>query len=685
MNLKKTRISVSVLMMLLFQSGYGAPSTFTKAARFAVLGNQKAAVKTIVDNGQGHRLRVIDSNEVPTEIRKLFSISDKKVIDKKTDPIIKQKVIDKKTDPIVKQKVIDKKFETNPSWFLSFNLSKVKKQIEQHEVISFDVFDTLLLRPYIRSSDLFMHLERLENAQGFAKARIEAERAARRRHSEKKDISFDEIYAEIAPQFKSLQSKEMALERQTLTANPEIKEAFDYALQQGKRVVITSDMYLPTSFLQQVLEEKGYTGFHKIYVSGDIGKSKHKGSLFDYLLKDEKIENAASVLHIGDSNGSDKNMAEKKGISAIWYPKRIDRLLAKDKRAKIFYDEHKNELDASILLGMLALHNPTDDYWHDFGYTYAGPTILGFMKWLDNQAQRDDCKEILFVARDGYTPEKVFNIIKTDEDIRTHYVYSSRRFSSFINFDYVRTGVKDLNSILNYFKSKNEFLNKNTPIAQSEEEGIKFIEDNKDIYFELVEKERQKYAHYFDQFELRDEKLMLVDSISCELSAQRSIVSALPQKSIEGCYWVFRKNIFEKIFGTLKYHVETYQSSYEQKFRNWRHWNFMELLMTAPTPSLDTIDDNGKPVFLKSTEDEVKRIEIYPHISDGAVKFAQTYVDIFDKKEIYFSSEMLVDWVNIFFDVPTKTDKEHFIDIKHGGDRNHSRYYRLMEHWYNQK
>ncbi|MCR4555368.1 MAG: HAD-IA family hydrolase [Alphaproteobacteria bacterium] len=604
MNFKTAKVSVSALVALMFQSGYGSPSPFAKAFLLAARGDQKAAVQTIVDSGQGHRLRVIDPDKVPVDIMKAF--------------------------PFVEQKVIERKLEINSNWVPNYSLSEIKKCIETHEVISFDIFDTLLLRPYVRPSDLFVHLERLENAQGFANARVEAERKARRKHSVKEDILFDEIYAEIAPQFKSLQSKEMALERQTLIANPEMKEAFDYAIRQGKRVVITSDMYLPTGSLQQILEEKGYAGFHKIYVSGDQGKTKGTGSLFDYLLQDEQIESAASVLHIGDSKHSDKDMAEKKGISAIWYPKRIDRLLAKDKRAKIFYDKHKNELDASILLGMLALSNLTGDYWEDFGYTYAGPTILGFMKWLDKQAQKDGRKEILFVARDGYTPEKVFNIIKIGEDIRTHYVYAPRKISR------------------------------------------KIISGD--------EKETQNFARYLDKLGIVNEKLMLVDSVSSNLSSQRAVMITLPGKDIEGCYWIFEKSFFEKRFGTSeKYHVKTYQSSDENKFRNWE---LVELIMTAPTPSIDVISDDCKPVFKNPSKEEAKRIEIYPSILNGAVKFAQTYIDIFNKKDIHFCAEMLTNWINTFCDIPTKIDKEYFVDIKHAGDENHSSYHQIMGKWY---
>ena len=67
------------------------------------------------------------------------------------------------------------------------------------ELISFDVFDTLLLRPFARPTDLFRKLEHDTGANGFAEARIAAEKRANRRARQKglTDARFDEIYAEI--------------------------------------------------------------------------------------------------------------------------------------------------------------------------------------------------------------------------------------------------------------------------------------------------------------------------------------------------------------------------------------------------------------------------------------------------------------------------------------------------------
>ena len=72
---------------------------------------------------------------------------------------------------------------------------------------------------------------------------------------------------EIDDKFKEMKQNELDWEGRVLKANPEVFEVYEYVKNQGKKVVITSDMYLPTNFLGRVLENKGYKNFDKLYVS----------------------------------------------------------------------------------------------------------------------------------------------------------------------------------------------------------------------------------------------------------------------------------------------------------------------------------------------------------------------------------------------------------------------------------
>ncbi|MEE3416965.1 MAG: hypothetical protein VZR53_16555, partial [Prevotella sp.] len=58
---------------------------------------------------------------------------------------------------------------------------------------------------------------------------------------------------------------------------------FNKIKDQGYRIIITSDMYLDSDFITQVLNKNGYSGFSNVYISGEINKSKAQGDLYDYI------------------------------------------------------------------------------------------------------------------------------------------------------------------------------------------------------------------------------------------------------------------------------------------------------------------------------------------------------------------------------------------------------------------
>ncbi len=561
-----------------------------------------------------------------------------------------------------------------------FLSQQLKNVIDKHSTISFDIFDTLLLRPYTKPTDLFKHLEKQENAQGFATERVMAEKRARKIHSDFEDVTIDEIYAEIADKYKKLKSKEMELERQVLQPNPEIKEVFDYAKKQKKQIIVISDMYLPEKFLLEVLSEKGYRGIKKVFVSCEYRKCKYTGNLYKQMLAETNI-NAKEVLHIGDNEFSDGKMAEKIGLSTFSYQKPIDKLFAENMRAKDFYQNNPDSLDTSILLGMLTLEKHEDNYWQDFGYKYAGPVILGYMQWLEKQLKKDKISEVMFVARDGYTLEKVFNLIKTS-DFKTHYFYAPRSLNLAMNLNYKLNcelgedqGLNGLKTLLHYYRDKDDFLRQNTPEIKTSAEGIKFIEDNRQLFEKLAQKEKKMYAKYFEQFGLKNKKIAIVDTCSTMLSAQKSLMMALPDKMIRGYYWFTWEGTQKDISA---YKTATYQSSHKQEFVDW---NIMELFMTAPTPPAKSMN-NGQVIFKEPNAHEEKRIEIYPDLSQGAIDFAKRYCDVFGKYTNDFLCEILIDWVNILCNIPTQIDKEHFVDLFHAWDQEHTKWQPLPLPWF---
>ena len=306
-----------------------------------------------------------------------------------------------------------------------FLTQNVKHKILKASVISFDIFDTLLVRPYLNPTDLFLHMEKHYNRQFFRDCRISAEQDARE-DTDAPDITLDEIYNHIDDNFKDLKQKELEWERMVLRANPQIKDIYDFALKNGKRIVIASDMYLPSRFIADILHKNGYKGYEKLYVSGEIGATKCEGTMFDLIIKDMGVK-PEKILHIGDNNNSDYKKPRKYGLCAIHYPGISQYFEKNNERIARFCEKTKNDLGASILASIMAYHNlikKDDKYWDNLGYEYAGPVIYGYTRFIEKKSHEQGINNLLFVARDGYTLERVFNTF--NNDITNSYIYAPR-------------------------------------------------------------------------------------------------------------------------------------------------------------------------------------------------------------------------------------------------------------------
>ena len=226
------------------------------------------------------------------------------------------------------------KIKTSIRQSLSFLLGKdfsspaLNKLLADSTIISFDVFDTLIIRQGLSvPSDLF-NLIHPEDPT-FKSRRIEAEKDARH-FSPLEDIKLDSIYELLYNNLRERQevqeamALEISAELKFCKANPEALEFFNSVKYSGKRVVIISDMYLSAATISAILKNCGFDleGVN-VYVSSEYGLTKRSGSLFNEVLKQERIENPGSVLHIGDNLISDYLMARRVGLKSYLYSRRV--------------------------------------------------------------------------------------------------------------------------------------------------------------------------------------------------------------------------------------------------------------------------------------------------------------------------------------------------------------------------
>lgn len=123
------------------------------------------------------------------------------------------------------------------------------RQLREYDVISFDIFDTLLLRRVADPKDVFTLTAQKLGMESFPRLRIEAEAEARRRVTgREKEVDLVQIYSVLGEwlgiDIRAAMRTEIDTELAVCMANPYMKRLFDALRSMGKELIAVSDMYL---------------------------------------------------------------------------------------------------------------------------------------------------------------------------------------------------------------------------------------------------------------------------------------------------------------------------------------------------------------------------------------------------------------------------------------------------------
>lgn len=196
---------------------------------------------------------------------------------------------------------------------------KLARSLESWDVVSFDLFDTLLRRPVEKPTEIFRLVGEKLGDSRFASRRIQAEQRARQGRPSG-EVTLEEIYLAMGsfPGKETAKSLELELESSLCFADSYMLRLWEELHKAGKPLIVLSDMYLPASFLERLLEKAGYSAPTRLFVSCEYRQSKHRGGLFQ--IARQELEKEKRILHIGDNYGSDVQQARRMGWQALWYP-----------------------------------------------------------------------------------------------------------------------------------------------------------------------------------------------------------------------------------------------------------------------------------------------------------------------------------------------------------------------------
>lgn len=343
------------------------------------------------------------------------------------------------------------------------NLQELKSLIadEKYKVISFDIFDTLLLRPSVYPTDILALAGRkAESSEFYLNLRRNCERLARTNNNiMMEEIRFGDIFREMSDKYtfskqeiETLMRYELECEFDLLKPRKAIKEVFDYAKGIGKTVIITSDIYLSEEFMAKVLDNCGYTGFEKLYISSEYGMTKSSGRLFARVIMDYKSRgvSAAEILHLGDNERSDVAVAEKAGLSAVHIP-RVEARAHKDNMFKRLETFSERTCDNTFLMGC-SINRIFDDPYalveknniflsniRNVNITVIAPMLFSFVKWMVSDCKINNKKHLIFLNSEGKFMQELVEMIKPYifPELETVRVPFGNRLHRYLNTDFV--------------------------------------------------------------------------------------------------------------------------------------------------------------------------------------------------------------------------------------------------------
>lgn len=324
---------------------------------------------------------------------------------------------------------------------------ELANRLMQHDVISFDVFDTLILRPFSAPTDLFFMVGDKLGYPDFERIRRKMEEAARRKAKAQTgsyEVTLAQIYDELErqagiPKDRGMQA-EIETELQYCFANPYMLEVFRYLKDCGRKIICTSDMYLPETVIRQMVEKCGYEGICDYFISNERGAAKGDGSLFQKVK--ETCGKEKSYIHVGDNYASDVEWAAKSGFETVFYQN-------VNVAGVSYRAEDMSAITGSIYRGIVNahIHNGLKNYSKEYelGYIYGGLFVLGYCQWIHEYVQRHGVNKLLFLSRDGDIINQAYSVLYPDQsgEGKTEYVYWSRLAATkmaagYYKYDYFR-------------------------------------------------------------------------------------------------------------------------------------------------------------------------------------------------------------------------------------------------------
>lgn len=255
------------------------------------------------------------------------------------------------------------------------NKNELSDKLKPFDIVSFDVFDTLVRRshyvPDYAKLKLAKQLEMegvISDAKAFVEQRNDAEFQVRKSKNFQDDVDIFEAYQMLAEilgwdkeKAKYYAELEFAYDLDMIQGKEEIVDLINSFIISGKLVYIVSDTYYTEFQIIMMLRKAGVTNGYKLFVSSKLGLRKDNTTMWAHIKR--ILPNGKSFVHVGDNAVADAQIPGDFGLQNLHILNPIDKWQAAG-WANPF--QGKEKLDEQLILKWGPLVN-------DFGrYPFLG-------------------------------------------------------------------------------------------------------------------------------------------------------------------------------------------------------------------------------------------------------------------------------------------------------------------------
>jgi len=548
--------------------------------------------------------------------------------------------------------------------------------LAQGEIVSFDIFDTLLMRfvakPALVNEIIRFKVEDLLGREfDFPKIRIDAENRVRQ-NKIVGDVTLDEIYkafGEISglddDTCQKIRELEMTTELELILPRQDMVDWFNEIHKRGREIWLISDMYMQTPDIERLLNKCGVTGYDKLLISSETGLRKDTAGIWDNLAAGG-YNAQPKIVHVGDNETSDLQLPGDRKFG-IYHIMSAVNLFSQIPFGRSLLEQLGGgmSLYAGICLGMVlakkfqspfrlqsALTDGTNRLiiknFGELGYWLYGAPLLTFILWLIQRTRADGVERILFLARDGYFLQPLYKfvtgLLKVDP-LPSEYFLASRRAVTVAS-------IHDINDAKELIKlrfdgTQRKLFRERFGIELGGDEKIvlpnlfstidseavanRIIDDNASKILTHAEIERNNYEKYIASLGGNFDRVGVVDmgySGTIQFYLQE-----LTGKIFTGYYFATSAtNRFGDAAGDRMRGCFTENDDYgKTKSAVYRYQLLFETILTAPDAQLKHFDAAGKPVFGEPEPGQkyFKEIsEIHAGIKDFCADVAEIFGDI---------------------------------------------------------